>query len=171
MHSGRCSYGPVLDFSDGYFADDSKAGAVRSYRPFILYNLAAVVGLIIAAVRGRSNAATLLAGGFVNYHTLALKQTIYIGVVLLLTMALGMEPEFRHMRIAVLFAFLGTVYVVFLLCHFFIPSRLADQLFSDAHEQRTLLVGPVEKARAVNKWILRDGRFRIRIAREADRRR
>ncbi len=133
--------------------------AVSDFLPFILYNLAAVVGLIIAAVRGRSNAATLLAGGFVNYHTLALKQTTYIGVVLLLTMALGMEPEFRHMRIAVLFAFLGTVYVVFLLCHFLIPSRLADQLFSDAHEQRTLLVGPVEKARAVNKWILETAAF------------
>jgi exopolysaccharide biosynthesis polyprenyl glycosylphosphotransferase len=137
-----------------------QGGAVASYQRFILYNLAAVVGLVIAAIRGRSNAAaTLLAGGFVNYHTLALKQTAYIGVVLLLTMALGMEPEFRHMRIAVLFAFLGSVYVVFLLCHFFIPSRLADQLFSEEHEQRTLLVGPVEKARAINKWILETAAF------------
>jgi predicted Co/Zn/Cd cation transporter (cation efflux family) len=136
-----------------------QGGAVASYHRFILYNLAAVVGLIIAAVRGRSTAATLLAGGFVNYHTLALKQTVYIGVVLLLTMALGMQPEFRHTSIAVLFAFLGTVYVVFLLCHFFVPSRLADQLFSDEHEQRTLLVGPVEKARAVNKWILETAAF------------
>jgi exopolysaccharide biosynthesis polyprenyl glycosylphosphotransferase len=136
-----------------------QGGAVASYPRFILYNLAAVVGLVIAAVRGRSNAATLLAGGFVSYHTLAIKQTVYIGVVLLLTMALGMEPEFRHMRIAVLFAFLGTVYVVFLVCHFLIPSRLADQLFSDEHEQRTLLIGPVDKARAVNKWILETAAF------------
>ncbi len=136
-----------------------QGGAVSDYHRFVLYNLAAVVGLIIAAVRGRWNAATLLAGGFVNYHTLALKQSVYIGVVLLLTMALGMEPEFRHMRIAVLFAFLVSVYVVFLLCHFSIPSRLADQLFSDAHEQRTLLVGPVDKARAVNKWILETAAF------------
>ena len=136
-----------------------QGGAVASYPRFILYNVAAIVGLIIAAIRGRSTAATLLAGGFVNYHTLALKQTSYIGVVLLLTMALGMEPEFRHMRIAVLFAFLGTVYVVFLLCHFSIPNRLADQLFSDQHEQRTLLVGPVDKARDVNKWILETAAF------------
>jgi exopolysaccharide biosynthesis polyprenyl glycosylphosphotransferase len=133
--------------------------SVASYQPFVLYNLAAVVGLIIAAVRGRSTAATLLAGGFVNYHTLALKQTVYIGVVLLLTLALGMEPEFRHMRIALLFAFLASVYIVFLICHFFIPNRLADQLFSDQHEQRTLLVGPVEKARAINKWILETAAF------------
>ena len=104
---------------------------VAHYPPFILYNVAAVLGLIIAAVRGRSTAATLLAGGFVNYHTLALKQTCYIGVVLLLTLALGMEPEFQHMRIAWFFAFLGAVYAVFLVCHFLVPSRLADQLFSD----------------------------------------
>jgi lipopolysaccharide/colanic/teichoic acid biosynthesis glycosyltransferase len=110
-------------------------------------------------VRGRSAAATLLAGGFVNYHTLALKQTVYIGVTLLLVMALGMEPEFRHMRLAVLFGFLGAVYVTFLICHFFVPNRLADHLFSEEHEQRTLLVGPVDKARAVNKWILETAAF------------
>ena len=138
--------------------------SIAHYPPFILYNLAAVVGLIIAAIRGRSTAATLLAGGFVDYHTLALKQTVYIGVVLLLTLALGMEPELmepevRPMRIALLFAFMGSVYVVFLVCHFLIPGRLADHLFSDQHEQRTLLVGPVEKARAVSKWILETAAF------------
>ena len=117
------------------------------YPPFILYNVAAVFGLIIAAIGNRSDAATLLSGGFVNYHKLAFKQTIYIGVVLLLTLALGMEPGFRHMRIAALLIFLGGVYVVFLICHFLIPGKLADQLFSEQHEQRTLLVGPVEKAR------------------------
>ncbi|HEY5741808.1 MAG TPA: exopolysaccharide biosynthesis polyprenyl glycosylphosphotransferase [Terrimicrobiaceae bacterium] len=136
-----------------------QGGAVESYSRFILYNLAAIVGLIIAAVRGRSAAATLLAGGFVNYHTLALKQTVYIGVTLLLVMALGMEPEFRHMRLAVLFGFLGAVYATFLICHFFVPNRLADHLFSEEHEQRTLLVGPVDKARAVNKWILETAAF------------
>jgi exopolysaccharide biosynthesis polyprenyl glycosylphosphotransferase len=132
---------------------------VAHYRPFILYNVAAVVGLMIAAVRGRSTAATLLVGGFVNYHTLALKQTVYIGGALLLALALGMEPEFRHLRIALFFAFLGCVYVVFLICHFLIPGRLADQLFSEQHEQRTLLVGPVEKAREINKWILDTAAF------------
>jgi hypothetical protein len=76
--------------------------SIVDYPPFILYNFGAVVGLIIAAIRNRSDAATLLAGGFVNYHKLALKQTEYIGVALLLTLALGMEPEFRHMRITLL---------------------------------------------------------------------
>ena len=133
---------------------------IAHYPPFILYNAAAVAGLIIAAVRGRSTAATLLAGGFINYHTLALKQTGYIGVALLLTLALGMEPEFRHMRIALFFAFLGCVYVVFLICHFLIPGKLADLLFSgEQYEQRTLLVGPVDKAREINKWILKTAAF------------
>lgn len=136
-----------------------QGGAVQHYSRFILYNVAAIMGLIIAAVRGRSAAATLLAGGFVSYHTLALKQTVYIGVTLLLVMTLGMEPEFKDMRLAVLFGFLGAVYVTFLICHFFVPSRLADQLFSEEHEQRTLLVGPVDKARAVNKWILETAAF------------
>ena len=46
---------------------------------FVLYNLAGVIGVIIAAIRGRRAAATLLAGGFVECHTLALKQTVYVG--------------------------------------------------------------------------------------------
>ena len=133
--------------------------SIVDYRPFILYNVGAVVGLIIAAIRNRSDAATLLAGGFVNYHKLALKQTEYIGVALLLTLALGMEPEFRHMRIALLFPFLGSIYVVFVICHFLVPRRLAEQLFSNEHEQRTLLVGPVEKAREISKWILETAAF------------
>ena len=37
--------------------------SIAYYPPFILYNVAAVVGLIIAAIRNRSDAATLLAGG------------------------------------------------------------------------------------------------------------
>ncbi len=134
-------------------------GSVESYQRFILYNTAAVVGLVIAAVRGRSAAATLLAGGFVDSHTLALKQTIHIGVALLLVMALAAPFAFRHASMALLFLFLGIVYFVFLLCHFLVPRRLAEQLFSDEHEQRTLLVGPVDKARAFNKWIVETKAF------------
>jgi hypothetical protein len=54
--------------------------SIVGYPPFILNNVGAVVGLIIAAIRNRSDAAKLLAGDFVNYHKLALKQTVYIGV-------------------------------------------------------------------------------------------
>ena len=134
--------------------------SVAHYPPFILYNVAAVVGLIIAAIRGRSTAATLLAGGFVNYHTLALKQTVYIGVVLLLTLALGMEPEFRHMRIALFVCVLGQRLRGFSYLPF--SHSRADwpiSFFPMQHEQRTLLVGPVEKAREINKWILETAAF------------
>ena len=102
--------------------------SIAHYPPFILYSFAAVFGLIIAAVRGRSGAATLLAGGFVDYHTLAFKQTVYIGVVLLLTLALGAGagvPSYAHRPV---FLFCKRC-VVFLICHFFIPGKLADQLF------------------------------------------
>ena len=65
-----------------------------------------------SAFRNRSAAATLLAGGFVNYHTLAFKQTVYIGMVLLLALALGREDIALFFAF---FAFLGCVYVVFLI--------------------------------------------------------
>ena len=44
---------------------DLKPGSAR----IRFANLAGVFGLIIAAIRGRATAATLLAGGFVECHT------------------------------------------------------------------------------------------------------
>jgi lipopolysaccharide/colanic/teichoic acid biosynthesis glycosyltransferase len=122
---------------------------------FVLYNLAGVIGVIIAAIRGRAMAATLLAGRFVDCHTLALKQTVYIGVSILIVLLAAMDPMVsRTLRFSLLFGFLLVLYGVFLLCHLFLPKKLAEQLFSsEEHEQRTLLIGPVEKARGMAKWI------------------
>ncbi len=122
---------------------------------FVLYNLAGVIGVIIAAIRGRTAAATLLAGGFVECHTLALKQTVYVGVTILIVLVAAMDPMgSRTLKVSLLFGFLLVLYGVFLLCHLFLPKKLADQLFSsEEHEQRTLLIGPVDKAREMAKWI------------------
>ena len=62
-------------------------------------------------------------------------------------------PGSRLLKLALVFGFLLSVYVVFLICHFFLPRKLADHLFAEAHEQRTLLIGPVDKAREMAKWI------------------
>ena len=131
-----------------------KDSETPDFQRFFLYNLAAVVGLVIAAIRGRSAAATLLAGGFVQCHTLALKQTVYIGVTMLLVLLAAMDaPVSRALILHRLGGFLLVLYFVFLTCHLFLPKRLAEQLFSDEHEQRTLLIGPVDKARDIAKWI------------------
>ncbi len=127
---------------------------VRASQRFILYNLAAVVGLVVAAIRGRESAATMLAGGFVDCHTVAFRQTAYIGVTLLVAMWAAVDPPgSRVLKLALLFGFLLSVYIVFLICHLLLPRKLADQLFSEAQEQRTLLIGPVQKAREISKWI------------------
>lgn len=131
-----------------------KDAAAQNFQRFVLYNLAAVVGLIIAAIRGRAAAATLLAGGFVESHTLALKQTVYVGVTMLVVLLAAMDATVsRFLILSLLGGFLLVLYVVFVICHLFVPSRLADQLFSEEHAQRTLLIGPVDKARDIAKWI------------------
>ena len=131
-----------------------KDSATPNFQRFVLYNLAAVVGLVIAAIRLRSAAATLLAGGFVECHTLALKQTVYVGVTMLVVLLAAMDALVsRPLVLLIQGGFLLVLYVVFLVCHLFLPKRLADQLFSDEHEQRTLLIGPVDKARDIAKWI------------------
>jgi exopolysaccharide biosynthesis polyprenyl glycosylphosphotransferase len=126
----------------------------QEFQRFILYNLAAVAGLAVAAIRARASAPTMLAGGFVASHTLAFKQTVYVGVTMLVVMLAAMDPSgSRHLKLTLLFGFLLALYVVFLICHLFLLRKLADHLFSDAHEQRTLLIGPVEKARDIARWI------------------
>ncbi|HEY5811622.1 MAG TPA: hypothetical protein VIT23_03095, partial [Terrimicrobiaceae bacterium] len=138
-----------------------KHDALEHFQRFLLYNVAAIFGLIVAAIRGRSAAPMLLAGGFVNYHKLSLKQTVYIGVMVLLAMVVAMDPDSqpRSTQFLVLLAFLVALYFTFLVCHFFVPKRLADHLFSEEHEQRTLLVGPVDKARMISKWVLETAAF------------
>ena len=71
----------------GAVSNGVSGGAQR----FILYNLAGVLGLVIAAVRGRSAAATLLAAGFVESHTLALRQTVYAGIAMHIVLLAGMD--------------------------------------------------------------------------------
>ena len=96
----------------------------------------------------------MLAGGFVESHTLAFKQTAYIGVTILVVMLAAVDPPgSRLLKLALVCGFLLSIYVVFLICHFFLPRKLADHLFAEAHEQRTLLIGPVDKAREMAKWI------------------
>ena len=132
--------------------------SIAHYPPFILYNVAAIVGLIIAAVRVARRRDAVGRGLCQLSHSGSQADSVYRhGAASYAGARHGARvPAHAH---RLLFAFLGCVYVVFLICHFFIPSRLADQLFSDEHEQRTLLVGPVEKARAVNKWILETAAF------------
>jgi exopolysaccharide biosynthesis polyprenyl glycosylphosphotransferase len=127
----------------------------ENYQRFALYNLAAVLGLVVAAIRGRSAAATLLAGGFVESHTLALKQAVYVGTAILIVLVAAVDPPgSRLLKLALIFGFLGLLYVVFLICHLFVPRQLAEQLFSkEEYEQRTLLIGPIDKARGISKWI------------------
>ena len=124
---------------------------IHDFERYILYNLAALFGLTIAAIRERSSAATLLAGDFGTCVHLAFKQSICVGGAILVVLAITTSATVSHLLL--LFSFLLILWVVLLLCHLFLPTRLAGHLFSDEYEQRTLLIGPVDKARAIAKWI------------------
>lgn len=47
---------------------------------------------------------------------------------------MAISPMIQGGPLAVRWQVLGAVYVVFLICHLFLPRRLAEQLFSDEHE-------------------------------------
>ena len=133
-----------------------KIFATPHLEKFITLNISGIFGLIIAAVLGRSAAATLLAGGFLECHTLAFKQTMYVGVTTLVVLMVAMEVSgvSQQMKLSLGIGFLLLLYAVLLICHLTVPKRLADFLFSSyEHEQRTLLIGSVEKARKIAKWI------------------
>jgi FlaA1/EpsC-like NDP-sugar epimerase len=129
--------------------------ATQNFQTFILYNLAGVLGLLIAAFRGRSAATSLARAFLVECHTLASKQIVYVGVTMLVALFAVMDPmASRLLKLCLLSGFLLVLYLVFVICHLFLPKRLADELLStEKHEQRTLLIGPVEKARKIAKWV------------------
>jgi hypothetical protein len=111
--------------------------ALQNFQRFILYNLAGVFGLIVAAVRGRSTPTTLIAGGSIERHSLALRQIVYVGVTMLVvSFAVVDSTVWRFLNLCLLSGFLLLLYLVFLIFHLFVPKRLADQLFStEQHEQ------------------------------------
>ncbi len=143
---------------------------VQASQRFILYNLAAVVGLAIAAIRGRETAATMLAGGFVDGHTLALKQTAYIGVTIFVVMLAAVDPPGRPrvLKLELVLGFLLSVYIIFLICHLFLPRKLADHLFAEGYLQRTLIIGPVKKGAGDLQMDRGDGCFWVRYGRVRD---
>src|SRR6476660_7579559 len=122
---------------------------------FVLYNLAAIAGLAVAAIRERGGAATLLSEGFVHANSLAFKQTIYVAVTVIVVILAAMDSEApRMLKLSLLAGFLVVLYVVLLICHLFLVRQLANHLFaSEEYGQRTLLIGPVEKARDIANWI------------------
>jgi FlaA1/EpsC-like NDP-sugar epimerase len=128
---------------------------IRNLPSFILLNLAGIFGLIIAAMCGRSDATTLRSGGFLECHTLALKQTVYVGVTTLVFLfAVVQSATSRLLEVSLVFSFLLVLYIVFLTCHAFLRKRWGDQLFPrEKHEEKILLIGPVEKARKIARWI------------------
>ena len=101
-----------------------------------------------------SAAATLLAEGFVECHTLALKQTVYVGVTMLVVLLTAMDaPVSAASGIVSSRRFLLVLYVVFLVCHFFLPKSLADQTSRENTRSGEDFIGPVDKAREMAKWI------------------
>ena len=131
-----------------------KRGDVLLSRGFVLYNLAGIAGLAVAAIRERGGAATLLSEGFVHAHSLAFKQTFYVAVTMIVVVLAPMATESRILRLSVLAGFLVVFYFDLLICHLFLVRQLANHLFaSEEYGQRTLLIGPVEKARDIVNWI------------------
>jgi putative colanic acid biosynthesis UDP-glucose lipid carrier transferase len=51
-----------------------------------------------------------------------------------------------------LFTFLPLLYVLLFFCHRFIPRMLVKSFFSGENLQKALLVGPLEKAKKIEKW-------------------
>ena len=127
--------------------------AIQNPEPFVLYNLAALIGLAIAAIRGRSAAATLLAGGFLDGHTLAFKQIAYVGGAMFVVSVAAMNANTPRVPMFLFGGLLLALYPVFLICHILLPKSLADHLFSNERAQRTLLIGPVDQARVIARWL------------------
>lgn len=125
---------------------------VFSVRHYILYQVLLLGGLVLHRLSLGEKSINALDGHFGTCHQLALRQTLFGGMVL--TGYLVATRDFTISR-AFLFSFLPLLYLLLLCSYRWLMRPLATQIFNDKREQRTLLVGSHVQAAALEKWLKR----------------
>ena len=127
----------------------------------LIYNLAGVIGIIVASIRGRSKAPTLLVRHVRVYHRVASKPTLWVGVMFLVVLSLkGYPGVSSRLLFGIVLLFLAILYLAFFAANLLLPGFLARMLFAPApHIQRTLLVGPLDRAKEIDLWLKETAAF------------
>jgi len=115
------------------------------YERYVIYYLAAICALAVRALNSGTKSQQLLRSDFCSNHSAALRDASAAGAAILLVLVATKDGLF-------LFSFLPLLYIVLFFCHRFLPAILVRIFFPNGHMEKTLLVGPIEKAERIENW-------------------
>ena len=120
-----------------------------AYEWYVTYYLAAICTFAVRALNSGTKSQQLLRSDFYSNHSAALRDVSAAGAAILLVLVA--TKDLRISRLF-LFSFLPLLYIVLFFCHRFLPTTLVRIFFFNGHMEKTLLVGPIEKAERIENW-------------------
>ena len=119
------------------------------YERYVIYYLAAICALAARALNSGTKSQQLLRADFYSNHSAALRDASGAGAAILLVLVA--TKDLRISRLF-LFSFLPLLYIVLFFCRRFLPMILVRLFFFNGYMEKTLLVGPIEKAERIENW-------------------
>jgi exopolysaccharide biosynthesis polyprenyl glycosylphosphotransferase len=123
--------------------------APYDYYRYFHYQLAALAGLAVASINSQRLNDEILRCDLSGSHSVALRNVLFVAGAILLVLVLFKDPQISRLF---LFTYLPLLYIVFFYAHRRLPRFLMRTFFSERYQHRTLLVGPLGKAREMEDW-------------------
>jgi exopolysaccharide biosynthesis polyprenyl glycosylphosphotransferase len=128
------------------------AGADFTWRRYSIYCALIVLGMWLESLSRSGSRNYFLQNELLRQHRLSLRQTI-AGIGVLVFYLIGTKDAFISR--VFFFNFVPWLYVGLLFSHHYLPSLLARGFFSGIRDEKTLLVGPTQRARQLRAWLRR----------------
>src|SRR4029079_3379679 len=132
-------------------------GAELTWRRYSVYCAMLVIGLLGESLSREGSKRYFLQSELLRQHRLALRQTFASAGVLVFYLVATKDAFISRLFF---FNFLPWLYIALLFSHHFLPEILARRIFR--REERALLVGSSEKARALRLWLRRKAEMGLR---------
>jgi len=131
------------------------------YNRYLFYQIAAVIGLLLASLKARQINGDITRCDLVGGHNFAFRNVVFIAGALLLVLVFLKDAIISRLF---LFTFLPLLYLAFFAAHRSLPKILLRTLFSDRQQRRVLLVGPPERAQEMKLWCQQTAELGLDIA-------
>ena len=134
-------------------------GAELTWRRYSIYCGLLVLGMTVESLSRDGSKNYFLQNELLRQHRLSLRQT-FAGIGTLVLYLIATKDGFIS-RIF-FFNFVPWLYVVLLFSQHYLPSFLAQRIFTGSREEKTLLVGSSEKAAQLRGWLRRKADIGLR---------
>jgi exopolysaccharide biosynthesis polyprenyl glycosylphosphotransferase len=131
---------------------------VAAPEPYLIYCVLIVLGLLVDAFQRHDRDDNWLQKSAVHKHRVALRQTLYAGIAIVLYLAATKDVIISRMF---LFTLLPLLHLLLFLSAWLLPPKLAHHLFQVRRAERTLLIGPSQKVVALQFWLERKANYGI----------